>query len=56
MSVVVALYFVKSMTLPDLDQTATARGRKVTCIAPGTTRAIRYGLNYYAGTAVPDCR
>jgi hypothetical protein len=56
LSVVVALYFVKSMTLPGLDEAATARGRKVTCISPGTTRSIRYGLNYYAGTAVPDCR
>lgn len=54
--VVVALYFVKAITVPQLDHAASARGHEINCIAPGTTRAMRYGLNYYAGTALPDCR
>jgi 4-amino-4-deoxy-L-arabinose transferase-like glycosyltransferase len=56
LTVVVALYFVKSMTLPAMDASVSARDRKDTCIASGTTRAIRYGLNYYSGTVLPDCR
>jgi 4-amino-4-deoxy-L-arabinose transferase-like glycosyltransferase len=52
---------VKHWTLPAVDATATARlrwlamaGHQQPCIAEAS-RTIRYGLNYYAGRALPDC-
>jgi 4-amino-4-deoxy-L-arabinose transferase-like glycosyltransferase len=48
--------YMKINALPALDTTLSARGRAVSCIPAGTSRAMRYGLNYYAGTIVPDCQ
>jgi 4-amino-4-deoxy-L-arabinose transferase-like glycosyltransferase len=54
--VVYCVGYVKMNALPALDSALSARGRVVSCIPAGTTRAMRYGLNYYAGTIVPDCQ
>ncbi len=48
--------YVKVKALPALEAEVSARGRAVSCVPAGTTRAMRYGLNYYAGTVVPDCQ
>lgn len=48
--------YIKINALPNLDSAVSARGRAVSCIPAGTTRGMRYGLNYYAGTVVPDCQ
>jgi 4-amino-4-deoxy-L-arabinose transferase-like glycosyltransferase len=48
--------YIKVKALPELDREISARGRAVSCVPADTTRAMRYGLNYYAGTVVPDCR
>jgi hypothetical protein len=47
--------------LPAVDSVATARlqwlamaGEQQPCIEEAS-RTIRYGLNYYAGRALPDC-
>jgi 4-amino-4-deoxy-L-arabinose transferase-like glycosyltransferase len=53
--VVYSVVYIKIKALPGLDRAISARGRIVACIPPDTTRAMRYGLNYYAGTVVPDC-
>jgi hypothetical protein len=53
--VVFSVWFVKANALANLDRAVSARGLKVTCVPAGTTRAIRYGLNYYADTILPDC-
>jgi 4-amino-4-deoxy-L-arabinose transferase-like glycosyltransferase len=47
--------YVAVKALPGLDSAISARGRVVSCVPAGTSRAMRYGLNYYAGTVVPDC-
>ena len=54
--VVYAVGYVEMKALPDLDSAISARGKVVSCVAAGTPRAMRYGLDYYAGTVVPDCR
>jgi 4-amino-4-deoxy-L-arabinose transferase-like glycosyltransferase len=54
--VVCSILYLKIATLPELDKVISARGRVPECIKPETTRAMRYGFNYYAGTIVPDCR
>jgi 4-amino-4-deoxy-L-arabinose transferase-like glycosyltransferase len=51
-----SVYFVETRSAPAIDSAVSARGRAVSCIPAGATRAMRYGLNYYAGTIVPDCR
>jgi 4-amino-4-deoxy-L-arabinose transferase-like glycosyltransferase len=48
--------YIKINALPALDTALSARGRVVSCVPTGTQRAMRYGLNYYAGTIVPDCQ
>lgn len=48
--------YVKVNALPAIDAAVSARGRAVSCVPEGTSRAMRYGLNYYAGTVVPDCQ
>jgi 4-amino-4-deoxy-L-arabinose transferase-like glycosyltransferase len=54
--VVAAVGYVKTTTVPAMDKAVSARGRKTDCVPAGTNRAMRYGMNYYAGTVVPDCR
>ena len=45
---------------PQLDRTVSARGLwhsrgdSITCVPPGQ-RSLRYGLDYYAGSELPDC-
>jgi 4-amino-4-deoxy-L-arabinose transferase-like glycosyltransferase len=53
--VVYSVGYLKVKALPGLDAAVSARGKHVSCITPDTTRAMRYGLNYYAGTIIPDC-
>ncbi len=48
--------YMKVTALPAVDTALSARGRAISCVPAGTTRAMRYGLNYYAGTIVPDCQ
>lgn len=49
----------KLWVFPQLDHTASARQLWLrshpTCVEPGTNRAMRYGLNFYAGKALPAC-
>jgi 4-amino-4-deoxy-L-arabinose transferase-like glycosyltransferase len=54
--VVYSVGYLKVKAPPNLDTAVSARGRAVSCVPTGTTRAMRYGLNYYAGTIVPDCQ
>jgi 4-amino-4-deoxy-L-arabinose transferase-like glycosyltransferase len=60
---VAGVAFLKITAEPSIDRTATARdlGREVArhpqavCLE-GIRREWQYGLNYYAGTSLPDCR
>jgi 4-amino-4-deoxy-L-arabinose transferase-like glycosyltransferase len=54
--VVYSVAYVKIQALPKLDSAISARGRAVSCIPATTPRAMRYGLNYYAATVIPDCQ
>jgi 4-amino-4-deoxy-L-arabinose transferase-like glycosyltransferase len=54
--VVFSVAYIKIKALPNVDTAVSARGRAVSCIPAETSRAMRYGLNYYAGTVVPDCQ
>ncbi len=50
-----AVLFLKIRSYPELNKAFSTRGSNSQCLAPNTTRAVRYGANYYAGTVVPDC-
>lgn len=60
---VAGMVFLKITAEPAIDRMATARdlGRQVLVHAQavcleGVRREWQYGLNYYAGTSLPDCR
>jgi hypothetical protein len=59
---VAGLVYLKAVTMPVLDEQVSARGvwrrvgvRGAEVCEEGLNRTWKYGLNYYAGRAVPAC-
>ncbi|MBI4903077.1 MAG: hypothetical protein HY820_05540, partial [Acidobacteria bacterium] len=50
-----ALGYLQQVAAPALDKRVSARGLGVQSCIGSVNRSMRYGLNHYAGRALPDC-
>lgn len=61
MACVVALAVVSVVTIvwrvyPKLDRQVSGRATRATTCLPQTSRSLRYGIDYYSGRNLPDCK
>ncbi|MFN8686182.1 MAG: hypothetical protein ACK6DZ_22885 [Acidobacteriota bacterium] len=50
-----AILTLKLTLFPALAAQVSARSSKLTCLPPGASRGLRFGLSYYLNREVPDC-